>query len=74
MSEVPPELAGFTSDELRFHRLIEEREMQKDGTQEIELACGHRIIMIIPIPDEQQYMQCAQCVNAWVDAERKRPL
>jgi hypothetical protein len=56
-------------EERRFYRLIEEREMNKDGTQEITLACGHATIQIIPLPETQQYSLCAECVRLWVKAE-----
>jgi hypothetical protein len=61
-----PELAGLNQEQRRFYRLIEEREIEPDGSQSVTLACGHSSIQVIPIPDEQQYMQCAQCVNVFV--------
>lgn len=67
----PPELRGLNQEQRRFYRLIEERDTAEDGLQEITLACGHRSIQVIPIPDDVNYMQCAQCISAWVEAERQ---
>jgi hypothetical protein len=67
----PPELQGLNQEQRRFYRLIEEREANDDGSQKITLACGHESIQVIPIPDDVNYMQCAHCVNAWVEAERQ---
>jgi len=50
-----------------FERKIESRVRAIDGTQEVTLACGHSLVMIIPLPDSQQLLACAQCVNDWIE-------
>jgi hypothetical protein len=58
MIDTPDELKGLSQDELRFWRLIDERELQSDGTEDITLACGHKITSIIPLPSTRQYEYC----------------
>lgn len=72
MNDLPAELRGKTKDELRFWRLIDERIPSEDGSEEMVLACGHRITCIIPYPSKRQYSYCPQCVNAWVEAEKNK--
>jgi hypothetical protein len=69
----PPELRGLSQDELRFYRLIEEREDTPEG-QTVLLACGHSIVQSFRTPEAIQYMACAQCVAAWIRAERAHDL
>jgi hypothetical protein len=57
-------------EERRFYRLIDERGTNGDGTQDVILACGHASRYVVPIPDSQHYVPCAQCVNEWVEAAR----
>jgi hypothetical protein len=62
---IPPEAFGGArpnEEALRFWRLIDERTLNEDGTQEIVLACGHTSTQIIPLTDSQEYAPCAQCV------------
>jgi hypothetical protein len=68
--ETFPELEGLNAEQRRFYRLIEERELEGDGAQKIELACGHTTIQIIPVPDSLQYMQCVQCIHDYVEGVR----
>lgn len=66
----PRELQGLSQEELRFWRLIEER-APDDGAELVTLACGHSVVMIVPLPEWQRYHMCIQCVNDWAEAERK---
>lgn len=68
MSDTPDELQGLSEEELRFWRLIEERKPQSDGTEEMTLACGHKITAVIPLPGTRQYEYCPQCVQEWIDS------
>lgn len=72
MMPEPPELKGLSTEELRFYRLIEEREMADDGSQEITMACGHKTVQIIPLPETVNYAYCVQCLSAWIEAESKK--
>jgi hypothetical protein len=59
------------AEELRFWRLIEEREPEADGQGElITLACGHSIVCVIPYPDSQEYAYCSRCVKKLAEADR----
>lgn len=58
-------------EELRFWRLIEERQLDDDGSERMALACGHETTCVIPYPDTQEYAYCPQCVKKWLEAERK---
>lgn len=59
-------------EELRFWRLIEERETEEDGGEHVELACGHTIVFTVGLPDTQQYAYCSQCVKKWSEAQHER--
>lgn len=59
--------------ELRFWRLIEERTPESDGSERVELACGHGYTCLVPYPDTQEYAYCSQCVQKCLEAERKEP-
>lgn len=71
--EIPPSAFGRLTpplpEELRFFRLIEERQPENPHAAELlTLACTHRIVA--KIPPHQEYFYCVQCVNEWDEAER----
>jgi hypothetical protein len=45
----------------KFEHEVVSRLRSTDGTEEVELDCGHRIIEIIPTKDKTKY--CAQCIT-----------
>ena len=72
LSTLPPELRWATNPEqLRFHRLIEERHLNEDTTQDVKLACGHVLCFIIPLPNDREYSYCSMCLNNWITAQRE---
>lgn len=60
-------------EELRFWRLIEEREDKDNRTSEVTLACGHTVVFVGGIPKTQEYALCAQCLRKMIEAEKKCP-
>lgn len=59
-------------EELRFWRLIEEREPEADGRGErLTLACGHGFVCVVPYPTSQEYAYCSECVRKWNEAEKR---
>ena len=50
------------AEELRFWRLIDERETEADGWQIIVLACGHRFTFE-HMPETQEYAYCPECMR-----------
>jgi hypothetical protein len=79
MSDYPKVLPSFAfgplgrprDEELRFWRLIEEREREEDGSERVVLACGHTSTFIVGIPDTQEYAYCPQCVHEWTEAHSR---
>jgi hypothetical protein len=69
MTNPPPELQGLTP-ELRFWRLIEERETHPDGSQTLTLACGHKTTQHIPLPASREYAPCPWCLHLSLAAEK----
>jgi len=59
-------------EERRFYRLIEERETNQDGTEDVLLACGHTLTYVRPVPAAQTYAPCMECVDAWIEAEKRK--
>lgn len=74
-ADLPPAAFGRqekpSDEELRFWRLIEERQPQDDESELVTFACGHRVCMVVPLPAAQEYAPCGQCINAFVEAARK---
>jgi hypothetical protein len=64
-----PELDGLPEDEIRYYRLIDEREPDAGG-EKITLACGHTL-RIAGLPEMQHYILCMQCMQGYRDAERE---
>jgi hypothetical protein len=60
------QLHGMSAEELRFYRLIEEREMNPDGTQDLTLACGHMLLCTVPTKEDEVYAPCAECLRDYV--------
>jgi hypothetical protein len=59
-------LHGMSVEELRFYRLIEDRQMNPDGTQDVTLACGHMLLYTIPTKNDEVYAPCAECLRDYV--------
>jgi hypothetical protein len=64
--------ADLKAEEMRFYQLIERHRVNADGTEELTLACGHTVTYVIPVPSSNKYAPCAQCVHAWIAAEKAR--
>lgn len=58
-------------EELRFWRLIEERDLDQDGHQHIALACGHIDSYTHPLPETQEYAYCFRCMRKWSESLSK---
>jgi hypothetical protein len=58
-------------DEEFFHRRVLSRVLV-DGVEEIELECGHHIVLINPSAHKEPAMFCAGCVQEFVEAERAK--
>jgi hypothetical protein len=69
MLNEPPELIGLTQEEKRFWRLIEERETNPDGSQNIVLACGHERKNLM-FTHSWQYAKCEECEQLWAIASK----
>jgi hypothetical protein len=66
-TRIPAEAFGGTvpdDDALRFYRLIDER-TTRNGVEEIELACGHTLVFVPPLPKTQEYASCPKCIAKW---------
>jgi hypothetical protein len=61
---VPKELEGLSQEELRFWRLIDERNDNRDGTEDILLACGH-VRRSLAFTRTWLYAKCEECEKAW---------
>jgi len=66
-------LGALTMEEKRFYRLVEDREADLDGGQTLEMACGHRINLFVPIPEHRNYTICTTCMFEVMKAERAKP-
>ena len=66
-----PDEAGesLLHESLLFRRTIVKRVDCIDGVQAVTLSCGHSVIRIIP-DRLSDTMDCAECVNEWVEAHR----
>lgn len=58
-------------EERRFYRLIEEREMHEDWAENVTLACGHVACYVVPLPPQQRYVPCMQCVEEYIEAVKR---
>lgn len=54
-------------DELRFYRLIEERDALAAQSGAYKLACGHTLVVTPPYPESINYLPCPVCADAWSD-------
>lgn len=69
MLNTPPELIGIPEEERQFWRLIEERKLNPDGTEDIVLACGHARTNLTHT-HSWTYAYCAQCLHEWIEAQK----
>lgn len=69
--QIRPGTIEISDDDPRLQDVpIVSRLSMTDGGTEIQLACGHRSLQIIPLPVDCTKMRCAQCINALVDELR----
>ena len=54
-------------------RLVTERERHGDGTETLELECGHKTTQLVPSPaPDVERLRCAQCINEIIDERRRK--
>lgn len=69
-----PEPAMIEPDDPRLGlRLVTGRERHGDGSETLELECGHSTTQLVPSPlPDAERIRCVQCINALIDERRRK--